>query len=610
MNSDQLKLNSYSTQQKMTESFLEIIKKLIIDKNSENVLPIIDSMKEKGDISYYLFLAILHDNIDVVKHIIEKNGFSIFLPLTVNPLSVYGDVNQNKEELNLVDIPLLILAAIGGSIEIFNYLLKKGADMKQIGHITLSPKKRNSVISNVLGAAAFYERSSLLEYLADNSLIKEANKKENGSTTSVLSYNFKSTEKKIKNNNIPFVKEYTGYTPVMLSIVNTKELSKVLITFKVLMNKVNTKIIDHEGNNLLHLASKSLNSSLVEFLIDELKMNPNETNSKNETPIILLNALSEEQKISEDFKKIKNILEKNDNVNYDNINDNLQSLIADQEKAKGKKNKNKKKDKGNELGLITNFEDNKIKTYEPEPKSKYHDLFDEDYSEEEEIVETVVNKQPVESYAQSTYATTTNNKKYKSNYNTSNYDNSNSNYNYDYDYNNYNSYDNYNTYDTYQYDKYGNRGGYNRRSRGGNNYYYNNQENSDRRNYNQNKNSKKIITKIVELTEASKEPLFVLSENQTSEVAEVKEIKETSKDQIDIYQVVNKEELFKESPSKVLQEPQKLIINEEVIPNEENANSNLPQQDTNEEDNNLIHSEPVDAAALGSKQFESLLVSS
>jgi len=57
----------------------------------------------------------------------------------------------------------LILAAQHGNIETFSAFLKAGRDIKEVGHICLSRRKHNSVISNVVGAAAYYGNHKLLK---------------------------------------------------------------------------------------------------------------------------------------------------------------------------------------------------------------------------------------------------------------------------------------------------------------------------------------------------------------------------------------------------------------------------------------------------------------
>jgi hypothetical protein len=72
---------------------------------------------------------------------------------------------KDKELYSLVDIPFIILAATCGDINIFHYVKEKGANLNISSHICLSKKQKNSVISNILGAAAYYGRSDLTDYI-------------------------------------------------------------------------------------------------------------------------------------------------------------------------------------------------------------------------------------------------------------------------------------------------------------------------------------------------------------------------------------------------------------------------------------------------------------
>ena len=72
---------------------------------------------------------------------------------------------------NDIECPLIIQAAIGGDIEIFKYLMENGFgnNLKNItGHIGLTKKQKNSLISNVIGAAAYHGKFKLLEYIMNN----------------------------------------------------------------------------------------------------------------------------------------------------------------------------------------------------------------------------------------------------------------------------------------------------------------------------------------------------------------------------------------------------------------------------------------------------------
>jgi hypothetical protein len=61
--------------------------------------------------------------------------------------------------------PFLIQAACQGNLEIFQILLQNGRDIKDVGHICLSRRRRNSVISNVVAAASYHGHTRLLKFI-------------------------------------------------------------------------------------------------------------------------------------------------------------------------------------------------------------------------------------------------------------------------------------------------------------------------------------------------------------------------------------------------------------------------------------------------------------
>lgn len=73
--------------------------------------------------------------------------------------------NKEKDNYTSVKVPLGIVASISGDIDIFHYVKEKGANITANGHIGLSKKHKNSIVSNILGAAAFYGRGELTDYI-------------------------------------------------------------------------------------------------------------------------------------------------------------------------------------------------------------------------------------------------------------------------------------------------------------------------------------------------------------------------------------------------------------------------------------------------------------
>lgn len=94
-------------------------------------------------------------------------------------------------------------------------------------------------------------------------------------------FNKYNTDKKFK-------KEYSKFTPAMLSIVsyNTSE-DKKLECLKLLLEKgVNTNCKDEYDNNLLHLAVQNKCNNILRFLVENVKdLYVGDANKDNETPI-------------------------------------------------------------------------------------------------------------------------------------------------------------------------------------------------------------------------------------------------------------------------------------------------------------------------------------
>jgi len=80
-----------------------------------------------------------------------------------NPKNLFTE--KEKDIFTSVTVPFSILAATSGDIDIFHYVKEKGGNLNANGHICLSKKQKNSVISNILGTAAYYGRSDLTDYI-------------------------------------------------------------------------------------------------------------------------------------------------------------------------------------------------------------------------------------------------------------------------------------------------------------------------------------------------------------------------------------------------------------------------------------------------------------
>ena len=75
-------------------------------------------------------------------------------------------LNDTKENYEDIICPLVLMAGIGGNIDIFKYLMDQDLiiDLNIIGTIGLSKKNKNAINSNIVGACAFYGNHKLLDY--------------------------------------------------------------------------------------------------------------------------------------------------------------------------------------------------------------------------------------------------------------------------------------------------------------------------------------------------------------------------------------------------------------------------------------------------------------
>merc|ERR1712096_216680 len=141
----------------LNDSILEVAKGAIKNKNNDIVFKMMDTLGERPELWFsYLSIAIIYQNFTITKYLVEKFDLDVSNTTEINAGSVSSDIlvdkpaNDVKENYVMVECPWIIQAAIGGDIDIFNYILDHGAKVGATGHIGLSKKNRNSVVSNIL----------------------------------------------------------------------------------------------------------------------------------------------------------------------------------------------------------------------------------------------------------------------------------------------------------------------------------------------------------------------------------------------------------------------------------------------------------------------------
>lgn len=495
------------------ENFLDLAKNFQDNKNSESPMKIFDSIKDRVNVNELLVKTILNKNTELVKYIIESYKLNVNNPVLINPALITKNESNVKDNLTTVNVPLIILVAISGSIDILNYFISLKADLKQAGHICISPKKKNSVISNIIGAAAYYGNLEFITYVLDLKAFKDFNNKNktnftNTNYTNELSVNYKTTEKKLKTSKMSqFSKEYSGLSPIMLAALNEDNHHNARMIYHKLRSFVLIDEKDAEGNTILHLATKANNEKLVRELVTEENLDFKIINSNGDNCFILAEK-NNNVSISNFFAS----LEKSEET----LQNNIYSLMEEEsnnhyiQTHKGKKKINKKKNKNTDNTIIgfSNFPDQgplapQVIKNEKIATDEFNKAFDEnvDVSDEEQEERYDNESDRVNSNTNNSIKENKENRNMKNNYNEAYSSNNNTNQIYskyknnDYtDYNN--NYASNHSYGKQGYNKQGyNRGGYNNSNSNRNstynlrqkNYYYGN--NSNYYNYSSNYNT-------------------------------------------------------------------------------------------------------------------------
>lgn len=164
------------------------------------------------------------------------------------------------------------MAASFGDIDTLK-VLALVANVKERGFVGFSPKRKNFIKSNVIGAAAWNGNIEVLEYLCTklSSIDLEFEAKEE------LDYKIE------RQGNL--TKEVTKYTPLMLAIAKGDDnLAAVKILLK---NNAKVTATDDNGNNVLHLAAYYKNNRILDYLCKNVKIDLTTRNSKGETALFI-----------------------------------------------------------------------------------------------------------------------------------------------------------------------------------------------------------------------------------------------------------------------------------------------------------------------------------
>ena len=159
------------------------------------------------------------------------------------------------------------------------YLSRLGHSLKTKGHIGFSPKKKNSIISNIFGAAAYNGALSVLQQVFP-------------ALSDEINIEFKTEEKRVLTSaGGTLQRETAGSTPLMLAVLAGDQN---LPTTRWLLEvaKCRTKVTDWQGNTLLHAAVRSNSPETLQYLLDTRLFEPFERNDEGETAVSLAQTLN------------------------------------------------------------------------------------------------------------------------------------------------------------------------------------------------------------------------------------------------------------------------------------------------------------------------------
>tara|TARA_B110000285_G_scaffold233275_1_gene306558 strand:- start:1876 stop:3093 length:1218 start_codon:yes stop_codon:yes gene_type:complete len=223
----------------------------------EPLIEKVDLLKFGPDIAQS---AVAHGKHEIVELLVSK-GVDLMSP----PERVPDEPSYRRSSY-------VLQAAAAGDVPTLELVLQQGGSVSDIGFICLSKKKKNHVASNVIGAAAYAGKRKLLEYILKRVKkdylevpAQETHDKDGGKAAST------------------FVKEFAGYTPLMLAVAKGDENFDCLQA--LLAQGANFNCKDEYDNNLLHVAALYSNNKILDYLAKNLKLDLFARNSKGETAL-------------------------------------------------------------------------------------------------------------------------------------------------------------------------------------------------------------------------------------------------------------------------------------------------------------------------------------
>jgi len=237
------KLKNNELLQSLMNGGPDIVRKLMPMATKDMIEPMLektDLLKFGGDL---LASACQHGKADILELLIQR-GADVMNP----PELVQGDETYRKS-------PFSIQAVCGGDIDTFKAVLRCGGSMSDVGFICLSKKKRNLVISNAIGAAAFHGRTKMLELIAKK--------------LPVDAIELQAMEEPDKHSkSTSYQREFLKYTPLMLTIAGGDQN---LDCMRLLLQQgANFQCKDLTGNSILHIAAMNSCNKMLDYIAKNL----------------------------------------------------------------------------------------------------------------------------------------------------------------------------------------------------------------------------------------------------------------------------------------------------------------------------------------------------
>jgi ankyrin repeat protein len=279
----------------------------------------VDLLKYGGDL---LTVACQEGKRDIVEFFISKGA-----DITSPPETIVGDDQYRKT-------PFVISAAQSGNWDTLQGVCQSGGVLSEKGFICFSKKRKNQVISNVLGCAAWNGKNLVLKRVLP---------------TLKPTLEMQVVEQLDNKSKAPggFQKEFTGYTPLLLAVARDDENLEVVKT--LLQHGADFEARDFAGNGVIHIAAMNNNTKILDYLTKNLKTDMFSRNKNGETALSLANA--DGAKILEQYQK-----------EYDQSGSTAQDLLDEltkeqeqDEEAKAKRKLKKWRNKVNKIAKTENI---------------------------------------------------------------------------------------------------------------------------------------------------------------------------------------------------------------------------------------------------------------